>query len=464
MTWTGREHGLLAVLAATMLVDAVEVSTALVAIPSIGRDLASSPADFGWTLTGFAVGFAGFLLIGPRLVDRLGHRRVYLPALLGLAATSILSVFVTGLGTLIAVRVAKGACAALTAPTGLAIIGSVFPPGPKRDRAMAVYALAGGAGFAAGLLLGGALTTASSWRWTLSAAAPLVLVLFLLGLRLIPGDRGAPAAGTPGVLRALFLTGGLLALAAGITRLPARPWAPVAAAVLLVFVLAARLRGVALLPAGLLRDDALRRSMLGAAALNGSFLGALLVLTIQLQLVLSWPAWQTALALLPAGLPLAFTSLFAPPILRRWGTRRLIALGTVPAMAAHLWLLHVGRVTSYPRHVLPVTLLLAAAFVLSFAALNAQAMSAVEPRLRAGAAGLYQTAVQSAAVIVPAAVIALLAAHTVPATGWATSAGPYRPALWLVVAVQSAGVLVAAGAVLPRPRSHRRAPGAVACP
>ncbi|CAO0828084.1 Major facilitator superfamily (MFS) profile domain-containing protein OS=Streptomyces microflavus OX=1919 GN=Smic_43660 PE=4 SV=1 [Streptomyces microflavus] len=184
--WSPRMWGLLVVLAGNMLIDALEVSVALVALPAIGTDLGAPLTTMQWTITGFAVGFGGLMLFGARAVALLGRRRVYLAALVGFAAASLVGALAEDPSLLTATRVVKGFCAALTAPTGLAIIATAFPEGPQRNRALSVYTLFGAGGFTAGLLLSGWLT-GFSWRLTFAFPAPAVLVLFVLGLRLIPG-------------------------------------------------------------------------------------------------------------------------------------------------------------------------------------------------------------------------------------------------------------------------------------
>uniref|UniRef100_UPI002867EB2B MFS transporter n=1 Tax=Streptomyces shenzhenensis TaxID=943815 RepID=UPI002867EB2B len=183
-----RLWGLLLVLAGNMLIDALEVSVAVVALPAIGTDLGQPPTVTQWAMTGFAAGFGGLLLFGARVVTLLGRRRVYLAALLAFAAASALSALAHDPWLLLATRVLKGFCAALTAPTGLAIITSTFPEGRPRSRAVSVYTLFGAGGFTAGLVLSGWLTE-TSWRWAFAFPAPVVLLLFALGLRLVPGER-----------------------------------------------------------------------------------------------------------------------------------------------------------------------------------------------------------------------------------------------------------------------------------
>lgn len=450
--WSPRLWGLLFVLAGNMLIDAIEVSAMIVAMPSVGRGLGLALTGAQWLVTGFAIGFGGLTLFGGRLVELLGRRRVYLWALLGFAVASLAGAVTDEPAVLVAARVLKGFFAALTAPTGLAIIASEFRAGRSRDRAVSVYALFGGFGFAAGLLLSG-LLTGVSWRWTVAFPAPVVLVLFAFAVRLVPRGpvSAAASSGAPrrfDVTGALALTGVLVCLVGGIVSVPVHGWSdartagPLVLAVVLgaVLVVAERTGSRPLIQGRLLRNRTLVRSMAGAAALNGVNLGLLLVLTARLQTGLGWSPLRTALAFLPVSVPLAVTALLSRRLIARYGTARLIALGALgPVLGAALCLRHPVP-EHYVTDVLPTLLLVGAGFVLAFAALNAQATSQLAAVDRPAAVGLYQSAVQISAVIVPALAAAL-------AVGRADD----RPALLLVTAVAVAGLAAGLGGLRAHP-------------
>ncbi|MEE1732713.1 MULTISPECIES: MFS transporter [Streptomyces] len=463
--WSPRMWGLLVVLAGNMLIDALEVSVALVALPAIGTDLGAPLTAMQWTITGFAVGFGGLMLFGARAVALLGRRRVYLAALVGFAAASLVGALAEDPSLLTATRVVKGFCAALTAPTGLAIIATAFPEGPQRNRALSVYTLFGAGGFTAGLLLSGWLT-GFSWRLTFAFPAPAVLVLFVLGLRLIPGageengggpPPGATAGDRPPLRRygfasaAAFLAG-LLALVQGITSVPAHGWADLrstgllalAAGLLALFSALERASAHPLIRFEALRSRAMIRSALGAACLNGSYLGLLFVLTHQLQSLAGWSPLRTAAAFLPAAAPLVVTALFSGRIVARFGAPRLIAAGALLPFAGYLLLLRTPWPPAYATGILPTMLLVGAGFVLSFAALNSQATSQLPPAERGAGSGLYQTAVQVGAALSVALVAALLTGSAPPAgAAPAEFAEACRPALTLVAAVGGLGLLTA---------------------
>jgi MFS family permease len=392
-TWGVRHRTVLLILSANMILDAIEVSVVLVALPDIRAELGLSAWTVQWLMSGFALGFAAALVLGTRLITRLGTRRVYLAAMLGFAVASLIGGLAEGPGLLIATRVVKGVCAALTAPVGLSIIATAFPDGARQRRAVSVYSLCGAAGFTAGLLLSGSLLH-GSWRWTLWFPAPVALLLMVLGLRVLPADRGP--------------------------RPPVRPV----------------LR--------LLRGGVLLRTAIGAATLNGTYHSVLFLITLQLQERLGWSPWHNALALLPACVPLALTVPFAARLTARWGIERLITFGAAAPLAGYALLLARPRITSYVTDVLPVLLLVGAGFVLSFAALNMRAASAAAAEDRPAAIRAYQAAVQLGAVLL------------LPATGALLTAGHGgRPVPTLLTAVAAVGLTAATVPFPPKNLSRR---------
>lgn len=377
-----RLWGLLFVLSGNMVLDALEVSVVLVALPTISADLGLSLWQVQWLMSGFALGFATLLVLGPWANARLGRRRAYLMAMFVFALASVVGGLADNTALLITTRVVKGVCAAITAPSGLAIISTAFREPAQQRRAVSVYSLFGAAGFTVGLLLSGVLVEAS-WRWTFLFPAPIALLLLFFGRRLIPS--------------------------------------------------APRTESRASVSLAVLRDGRLVRAAVCAAALNGSYIGLLLLVTFQTAGAdVGWAPWQTALALLPACLPLALTVPFAGRVVGRFGTARLIALGTLTPVVGQVLYLWQPEAEPYTARLLPALLLVGAGFVFSFAALNMQAMSTIPAVDRGSAVPLYQTAVQLSSVIV------------LPLVGLSLTGGDgHRPALTLIAAVGAAGLLIA---------------------
>lgn len=380
--WSTRQRVVLVVLSGNMVLDAIEVSLVLIALPSVGADLGLSPWGAQWLMSGFALGFAAMLVTAHR-ITRYGRRRAYLAAMALFAVLSVLGGLSHGVALLVATRLGKGLCAALTAPTGLAIIGDVFADGAPRRRAVSLYSFLGALGFSVGLLLGGVLVM-SSWRWVFLAPAPVAVLLLVLSLRVLPGDQRGGAPAVP------------------VRRL-----------------------------AALVRDRALLRSGLSAAILNGTYQSLMMVLVYHAQDRLGWRPWVTAVALLPACLPLALVIPFAGRLIERFGAARLIALGAVCPPVACAWYLLGPGPGNYPAGLLPVLLLFEAGFGCAFAPLNMRALAATVAEDRAAAVALYQALVQVGAVLMLPLVAACL-------TGSASD----RPAVLLITAVSLAGLVV----------------------
>ncbi|WP_399931204.1 MFS transporter [Streptomyces kanamyceticus] len=387
--WAGRL--LLLVLAGNMLIDGLEVSVVVAALPSIGAEQGLSAWQVQWAMGGFALGFGALLLPGRHLALRLGHRRLYLGALALFVLASVAGGLTTDPLLLLGSRIVKGMCAALTAPTGLAIISTTYEEGPARARALSVYTFCGGIGFTTGLLLSGALTP-HDWRWTFVATAPVAAVLLVLAAGAVP--RGQPRQRS------------------------------------------ARRSGPA--PRELLGNGALLRPALGAAVLNGTYLGLLSLVAHQTWSLLHWSAWQTAAACLPACLPLAVAALSAGRMVARFGAARLVVLGAALHLLGLALYARLDMPRSYTTDLLPTLALVGIGFVPAFAALNTQAGQAVDAAGRGTAIAAYQTAVQAGAVVVPGAVAALLT--------FGPRAGPaaaHRPAVLLLCALAALGLLVA---------------------
>ncbi|MFD5342491.1 MFS transporter [Streptomyces anulatus] len=257
------------------------------------------------------------------------------------------------------------------------------------------------------------------------------------------------------------MAGSLLTLVYGISLAAEHGWRDVrtlaalvvGAALLAAFAVAERRTPWPLMATGPAAHGPLIRSALGAAALNGSYIGLLFVLTLHLQTVLGRSPLETALALAPASVPLAATALFSGRLVARFGTARLIAAGAVPPFAGQLLLLRDGAPTQYLSGVLPVLLLVAAGFVLAFAALNTQAVAGLPAAERGMAGGIYQTAVQTGAALMAALVAVLLQTNRAAAGASAADVvSGYRPALLLIAAVGAVGVVVGVSGLVARDR------------
>src|SRR5215475_3270642 len=187
--WSPRLWGVLMVLGGALCLDALDVSMVGVALPSIRTALGLSTSSLQWIVSGYVLGYGGFLLLGGRAADLLGRRRVFLAAVAVFAVVSLAGGLASTAGLLIAARFVKGVAAAFTAPASMSLLTTTFPEGPMRNRAFSVYTVFGASGFSLGLVLSGLLTEVG-WRWTMLVPAPVAAVVLVAGILLIPrGER-----------------------------------------------------------------------------------------------------------------------------------------------------------------------------------------------------------------------------------------------------------------------------------
>ncbi|WP_182879711.1 MFS transporter [Microbispora sp. H10949] len=412
--WGARLWGALTVLCAVVFLDALDVSMVGVALPSIQADLGMTTTSLQWVVSGYVLGYGGLLLLGGRTADLLGRRRVFLSALVLFAVASLLGGLMSDGTLLIAARFAKGVSAAFTAPAALSIITTTFAEGPARNRALSIFTASGASGFSLGLVLSGVLTEIG-WRWTFLMPVPVAIIALVAGARLLErsDERGE---GGHDLLGAVTITAAMLLMVFAVVEAPkvsvARTVVSLAASAALVglFVrLEWRVRHP-LVRLGILRSAPLVRANVGLVILFGSYVGFQFVAMQYFQNLLGWSALTTALAFLPAGLLVAVGSTTMGRLADRFGTARLIVVGSVALLAGYAVFLRVDLHPGLFTMVLPGMLLLGVAFALSFPSLNIQATAGVDDEEQGLASGLLNTSGQVGGAVVLAIVTAVLTA------------------------------------------------------
>ncbi len=411
--------GALAVLCAVIFLDALDVSMVGVALPSIQADLGLSTSSLQWVVSGYVLGYGGLLLLGGRTADLLGRRRVFLVALGVFAVASLLGGIVDNGALLIAARFVKGVSAAFTAPAALSIITTTFPEGPVRNKALSIFTASGASGFSLGLVLSGFLTELG-WRWTFLMPVPVAIIALVAALKVL--DRGAEerAAGGHDILGAVLITASMLLLVFTVVQAPEVGWGSfrtigslaVTAALLALFVFVEQRLKHPLVRLGILRSAPIVRANVGLVILFGSYVGFQFVMMQYFQNLLHWSALQTALAFLPAGLLVAITSTKMGDFADRFGTGKLIVVGSAALAGGYTIFLGIDGDPSVAFQVLPGMLLLGVAFALSFPALNIQATNGVKDDEQGLASGLLNTSGQVGGAVVLAAVTAVLTSQS----------------------------------------------------
>jgi MFS family permease len=449
--WDASVIGLMAVLCGVVFLDGLDVSMVGMALPSIEADLGLTTSQLQWIISGYVLGYGGFLLLGGRAADLLGRRRVLLVALAVFTVASALGGVVSDGTLLVIARFLKGAAAAFTAPAGLSIITTQFAEGPERNRALSVYTATAASGFSLGLVAGGLLTELG-WRWTFLLPVPVALTLLAMGPRFLPRDRlalgGRRAFDIPG---AVTLTAGMLLLVRTIVEAPQTGWAApetlgafaVSALLLGAFVVIEQRSRAPLVRLGILRSGTLVRANLGMMTMFGAYVGFQFVMTLYLQALNGWSPVETALVFLPAGLLVAVGSPRIGPLVDRFGVPRLFAVSATASVIGYALVLRLGAVPEYAAVLLPTVLLLGIGFMLGFPALNIQATAGIADHEQGLASGLVQTSFQIGGAIGLAIVSAVVSGQAGGSTDPAVVLDAYQTAIAVTVAIAALGVAVA---------------------
>lgn len=382
----------------------LDVSVVNVALPSIRNDLGFSPVDLQWIVNAYTLTFAGFLLLGGRAADLLGHRRVFIAGLLLFALASLAGGFSHSQLALVLARAVQGVGGAVVAPVTLSILTTNFVEGKQRNRALGLWGAMGGAGGAAGVLLGGVLTETLGWQSILFVNVPIAVGIALGARRVIAAGRPSPAHGRHYDLAgALSVTVGLVLVTFAIVRTNVNGWGSVA-------TLAVMAGGVALLGIFLLIEGRLARRplvplrifasrALSAANVVVFFLGSTVFamwyfVSLYLQQVLRFSAIEAGLAFLPMTLAIIAASTFAGRLVARFGAGRVLSVGMALIAIGMLLFSAVRTGGSYAGDVLLPSLLTALGIGLSFVPVTIAATSGVDRGDAGLAAGLVNTSRQ----------------------------------------------------------------------
>jgi EmrB/QacA subfamily drug resistance transporter len=410
-----------------VILDATIVN---VALPSIQKDLHLSEGSLQWLVNAYTLVFGGFLLLGGRLGDLLGRKRVFLVGLVIFTGASLLDGLASSESMLVASRALQGLGAALISPAALSIISTTFAEGAERAKALAVWAAIAIGGSAVGLILGGVLTQYFSWPWIFFVNVPVGIAAFLLSLRLIPESRDVLEHRTYDLAGAATVTGGLMALVYAIVDAQSAGWTSAKtlgffalAVVLLAGFVAVELRTTA----PLVRLSIFRiRSLLTAnitmfLAMSGMF-AMFFFNTLYIQEVLGYGPLKAGLAFLPftAGVMISagLASQFAP----RLGVRPVAATGMLLAATGLALLTQLPVHGSYATNVLPAILLSSLGIGAVFMPLTLMATTGLDDDDQGLASGLFNTSQQIGGALGLAALSTLAAGKTSSAGGSPTHA------------------------------------------
>jgi EmrB/QacA subfamily drug resistance transporter len=461
--------GALALIVVAQFMVILDVAIVNVALPSIKSDLHFSEENLQWVITAYAILFGGALLLGGRLADLLGRRRLFVAGVSVFTVSSLLSGFAWSEGSLIGFRAVQGFGGALLAPAALSMLMTTFQEGRDRNLALGIWGAASGSGGAAGVLLGGVLTSYLHWSWIFFINVPVGVAVvaftpFLLdeGRRLVE-HRHFDVAGAASV------TAGLMLLVYAMTRATQDGWGSsttigllLTSAALMALFVAIELRSRApLLPMRIFRLRSLAAANAAGVAIAAVGFSMFFLLTLYLQQVLHYSAIQTGLAFVAITLTIIVFSNVAQTLVTRLGARRVLTTGLLIAAAALGWLTQLPADGRYFWDVFPALILGGVGMAFSFISMTIAGLTGVEQGDAGVASGLINTSRQIGGAIGLAAVSTIAAttsssyrdAHPgAPSLESAALTHGFEISFYVLVAVALIGAAIAAVFVEARPR------------
>jgi EmrB/QacA subfamily drug resistance transporter len=389
------------VVAISQLMVVLDSSIVNIAIPSAKADLGITDANQQWVITAYTLAFGSLLLLGGRIGDFVGRKKVFIIGLVGFAAASALGGIASTQGLLFASRALQGVFGALLAPAALSIISVTFTIPSERAKAFGVVGAISGGGAAIGLILGGTLTEYFSWRWCLGVNTPIAIVAGILAAKFVheshaEGDRSYDI---PGVITA---TAGLFALTYGFNNAATHGWSNsgtiaflVSALLLLaIFVMIERKVKNPLMPLRVVSERNRGGSYLGSLVVGAGLFSMFLFLGLYLQVILGYSPLKSGFAFLPFTAGIIVFAGIASQLLPKFGPKPLMVPGLLAAAVGLLLLTRITPETSYVTHVLPSLLIMSSGMALVFIPLTSTSLHAVSNHDTGVASAMVNTSQQ----------------------------------------------------------------------
>jgi EmrB/QacA subfamily drug resistance transporter len=435
----------------------LDIAIVNVALPAIQRDLHIGQATLQWIVIAYSLMLGGFLLLGGRMADLLGRRRILLTGLTLFSTASVLAGVAGSAGFLIAARALQGCGAALIPPAALSILAVTFEEGADRNRALGLYGATAGVSASVGVIASGLFTAGPGWRWIFFINAPVGLLLIAMAVLFLPVDgvdrRSRERFDVAG---AVTVTAGLLLLVYALNRSTDYGWSSrstlglLAASVVMLsaFVgIEARSRSP-LVPGSAVRNRTLVAANLSAFFLFGAFFAFIFLGSLLMQQVLGYSPTRTGLAWLATTVTSFFAAAIAgAKLVRMIGVRRLLLGGFALLAVAALLLTRVPAGAHYATDLLPVLILAGMAGGLSAPAIQIGALSGVPHSMTGLAGGLVETLREiggGVGVAVVATVLASRVGAGNSAAHGSAAVSAFHSAFWVMFIVAVLGLLTAA--------------------
>ena len=441
----------LALLAMAQFVVVLDASIVNVALPSIGRDLDFAQNDLSWVINSYTLFFGGFLLLGGRLADLLGRRRMFVYGMWLFALASLAGGLAQSDIWLIVARSVQGLGAALISPAALAIVTNTFAEGAERNKALGVWGAVAGSGGAAGVLLGGVLTESLGWEWVLFVNTPIGIAAALLAPRVL-GESRDRSRSSFDIAGAVSVTAGLALLVYTLVDANDAGWGSTqtlalgaaSLALLALFVAVERRTRHPLVPFSIFRQRTLRGANVVGLLLGMSLFSMFFFISLYMQQVLGYEPLKAGLAYLPLALTIIVSAGAASALVTRIGFKPTLIAGMLFIAGGLVWFAQVSAPGgSYVGDILFPSLLAAIGLGLAFVPTTIAAVTGIKPDEAGLASGLINTSQQ----VGGALGLAVLAAVATATTNDAIASGERNPLISLTEGFQDA-FLVGAGMAL----------------
>ncbi len=391
----------LVVIAISQLMLVLDSSIMNIAIPSAKVELGISDANQQWVITAYTLAFGSLLLLGGRIGDYMGRKKIFLVGLVGFATASAIGGIAANQGMLYASRGLQGVFGALLAPAALALISETFTDPKERAKAFGVIGAISGGGAAIGLIVGGTLTEFFSWRWCLGVNAPIAIAAAILAIKYVHESKaeGDNTYDIPGVVTA---TAGLFSLTYGFNEAATKGWSSsatigflVAAVVLLViFVIVETKVANPLMPLRVITERNRGGSYLGSLVVGAGLFSMFLFLGLYLQVILGYSPLKSGFAFLPFTAGIIVFAGIASQLLPKVGPKPLMVPGLIAAGIGLLLLTRITPETSYLTHVVPSLLIMSSGMALVFIPLTSTSLHAVSHHDTGVASAMVNTSQQ----------------------------------------------------------------------
>ncbi|GAC1422018.1 MAG: DHA2 family efflux MFS transporter permease subunit [Ktedonobacteraceae bacterium] len=398
----------------------LDFSIVNVALPAIQRDLGFTTQNLQWIVTAYSLTFGGFLLLGGRIGDLFGRRRLFMVGLVLFAFASFSGGIAQSALWLIIARAAQGLGAAIISPTSFSLITTTFHEGPERNKAFGVVGAVASSGFAAGALLGGLLTAGPGWRWVLFVNVPVAIAAIILTPIFLKETAKEQGTRQVDILGAITITSGLVTLVYALAQGNEIGWSSpqtlillsVALVLLVTFVFIEARVQVPLIRLGIFRLRTLTGANLIGLLAPGTLGAMVFIVTLYMQKVLGYAPTMIGLAFLPMALVFIVVTNVVSRFVPRFGVQRLLIAGMFVMALGLLLLTRISIENNYWTTLLPGTLVVALGIGPSFTVMAIAATSGVSDHEQGLASGLLNTTQQVGSGLVLAVVAVISAAQT----------------------------------------------------